>query len=171
MATATFNQPTSAQAINIHSTRAVWLGGVETGVVAGIAMAMVTMLTSYFMGTGFLTPLLLISATFFGQAALAGGVGVIAAGVVLHMMNSAVFGVIFAYITRQASSGGTYLWAGLAFGIAIWAMITFAVLPVADPIMRQHVAMTPIPWFVNHLVFGAMLALTPYFERISVRRT
>ena len=51
--------------------------------------------------------------------------------------------------------------AGSAFGIAIWVGMTFAGLPLLNPIMRERVVMMRVAWFIAHLGFGMGLGAAP----------
>jgi hypothetical protein len=139
----------------------VWLGGVTAGVIAGLGMAVVTMLYTSFAGLGALLPLRMIAATFFGVDALVGGAGVLAAGLVFHLVISAFFGLLFAALTVRPKSTPVAFFGGLAYGIGIWALMTFLVLPFVNPVMAQRVALMFTPWLLAHAVYGGLLVLTP----------
>jgi uncharacterized membrane protein YagU involved in acid resistance len=141
------------------------LGGLVAGVIAGIAMGMVSMLHAEATGEGFFLPLKLIAAAVYGVDALIGDAGVIVAGMAIHMMNSMIFGLIFSLLVGRRTSGIAALVWGLIYGAAIWALMTFIALPMADPTMRERVPLMPFSWFISHLVFGGMLFLTPLLSR------
>jgi hypothetical protein len=155
---------TRFQKVNSFSNVVIIEGGAIGGVLAGIAMALIAMVTASMMGAGFLAPMKLIAATFYGAPALEGGARVIMAGLGMHVVTSAIFGITFAFITRLALfTPGGLLAGSTAFGVAIWALMTYFVLPAIDPVMRNHLAAAP--WFIEHVVFGMALGLTPFFER------
>lgn len=149
--------------------RADWkgacLGGLVAGLVAGVAMAMVAMIRAGVTGMGFWLPPKQIAATLFGVDALIGGAGVIVTGLMIHMMTSAIFGVVFGLI----GGGRIFAWAAMAlgflYGVIIWAGMTFIGLPVVNEVMRDRVAMQPVWWFGYHLIFGGMLFLTPLLAK------
>ncbi len=144
-----------------------WLlpsSGVASGLIAGIVMAMFAMFKSFIGGTGFFFPTKMIAATVFGVDALIGSSGVIFTGLMIHMMMSAIFGVIFAFLATRLNMG-TALVSGVAYGAILWAGMTFIGLPLVNPTMAARVALMPVPWFVNHLIFGGMLFLTPTLYR------
>lgn len=147
--------------------RGVWYGGAISGIIAGLVMAVVLMIHSQFIGNGFFTPVLAIAGTFFGVSALAGGFGTVLTGLILHVIVSAVLGIIFAMIVNPETSSGYAFFGGLVFGIAVWAVMTYLVLPWANPVMRSEVLMHPGMWAFCHLVYGGVLASTPYFERTT----
>jgi len=145
--------------------------GILGGVAAGIAMAVVAMLVSAAMGQSLFTPVYLISGVFLGASALAGGIGPFLVGLLVHLFVSSVFGVIFAMMTPRVLSQGKTLTRGLIYGVVLWAIMTYAVLPWANPVMFNQVAQIP-GWFLfQHLVFGGTLVLIPRLEKNFTQRS
>lgn len=140
--------------------------GLVAGIIGGMLMAMIMMMATAAGGMGFLAPLRLIAATFYGKDAMAGG-GPLLVGLMVHMMNSMVFGVIFAWLAGRERAPLPALMAGVAFGVAIWAVMTFGGLPMLNPMMRERVAMMPLAWFVAHVAFGMGLGSGPGLRRRS----
>jgi hypothetical protein len=138
--------------------------GVVAGIIGGMLMAMIMMVATAAGGMGLLAPLRLIAATFYGKDAMAGG-GPLLVGLMVHMMNSMVFGVIFAWIAGSRRAALPALMAGVAFGIAIWAVTTFGGLPMLNPMMRERVAMMPVAWFIAHMAFGMGVGSAPGLRR------
>lgn len=145
----------------------IWRGGPVAGIIAGIIMAIVSMLITAAMGMGFWLVPKMIAATFLGVDALVGGAGAVILGVIVHLIVSAILGLIFAFLTPRIISASSDFGLGIVFGVVVWAVMTFIVLPLINDVMRDRVALMPFAWFIEHLVFGGSLALTPYFERIS----
>lgn len=139
----------------------VLTGGILAGLVAGIVMALVAMVASSVAGGSFWLPMLAISATYYGADALAGGAGTIALGVLTHLVVSAFWGLLFAWVGGARISAGSAFFAGLLYGIAIWALMSFAVLPAINEVLLDRAAIEPGWWFGYHLIFGGMLLLTP----------
>lgn len=143
------------------SLRAGVLGGLFAGLIAGIVMAMVAMIRASALGLGFWLPVKQIAALWYGTQALIVGAGAIWAGLLSHMMMSVLFGILFgAAVGRDISVGGSFA-AGLVYGIVIWAVMTWIVLPFANEVMLERVTLMPWWWFGYHLIFGGMLLLTP----------
>lgn len=154
-----------------HSAKSIWLGGAISGIVSGIAMAMVGMVTTYFLGMGLWLPVKLIAATVLGENALTSSASAILLGMAIHIMMSAILGVIFAFLTVKIKKMQVIMLWGVAFGIAVWAVMTYLVLPIVDPVMKIHLTQIPTSWFINHVFFGMTLAATPYFERVWERKS
>ena len=142
-------------------------GGVVAGIIGGMLMAMIMMMATAAGGMGFLAPLRLIAATFYGKNAMTGD-GPLIVGLMIHMMNSIVLGMIFAWIAGRRLPAVQALMAGVAFSLAIWAVMTFGGLPMLNPIMRERVAMMPVTWFIAHLAFGMGVGSAPRLRRRSV---
>jgi hypothetical protein len=148
-------------------TKSIWTGGAVSGVVAGIFMAMAAMVVSYMTGAGFWLPPKLIAGALLGVDVIIGGVGTVTLGLVIHMMMSALLGIIFAFFTSRVTQASHDFVFGVLFGVAVWAVMNYVGLPLVNSVMGDRVAMMPLAWFVEHLVFGASLTLTPFFERAS----
>jgi hypothetical protein len=152
------------QKVRSFSKKAAVLGGATSGALAGVLMAITAMITTQVIGDGFLLPMKLIAATFYGTQAVDGGPLVIVTGLALHIITSVVFGVAFALMTRiSLFATGAFFAISTALGVVLWASMTYFVLPLVDPLMFKYAAGTP--WFVGHIAFGAALGSTPYFGR------
>ncbi len=117
-------------------------------------MAMFTMIEAAWTGAGLLMPLKLIAAALFGKEALAGGVGVLLVGLMIHMMASVIWGVLFAALYPRRIAPRNALPIGVIYGVVLWAVMTFVALPVVNPVMRASVAMMAGGWFLAHVLFG-----------------
>ncbi len=147
------------------------LSGAGVGALAGMAMAGWAMVASLANGDGFLKPVQLIAATVYGTDALTLTVPVIATGLVLHMLTSMGLGAALGLFLNRS----TPIWLSealsLAWGIIAWALFTFAVLPQTNTVMHEATDKTPINWFIGHVIFGAVLGLTPIVANwVSTRR-
>lgn len=85
---------------------------------------------------------------------------------VFIIVKMTTYGVLVAFLTPRITSPSSDFGLGIAYGVIIWAAMTFIVLPLFNDVMRERAALMPFAWFIDHLVFGGSLALTPYFERI-----
>ncbi len=149
----------------------IFLGGLTAGIIAGLVMAAVYMIRDWAQGMGFWLPVKNIAATYYGVEALVGGGWTIFLGLVTHVVVSAFWGLVFAWVGGARISTGAAFFAGLLYGIAIWALMSFAVLPAINTTMLDRVSMQPGWWFGYHLIFGGMLLVTPPLARaFSSRR-
>lgn len=136
------------------------------GLVAGVVMAAASMLYSTVTGMGMWLPVRTISAVWYGVGALVGGAGVLAAGVITHMVVSAAWGAIFGLFVGRKRTSGAAAGIGLLFGAAIWGIMTFLVLTWLNRDMYERVMLHPWWWFGYHLLYGLVLgALTPGLAR------
>ncbi len=134
------------------------------GVVAGIIMAMFAMIVAGIAGDGFWAPPRAITAVILGteHAGTDFAFGPAAGGMMLHMMLSAAFGVMFALVvgvTRRELKLGSQLVIGMALGIILSAVNTYAIAELLNGRELFTTAMPAWTWFVAHLMFGAALAL------------
>jgi hypothetical protein len=146
--------------------RGVIIGGGIAGIVAGTVMAMAAMFYAGANGSGFFFPVRTIAATWYGANALLGGAGVLIAGLATHLGTSAFGGVVFAALPSGRKSATVALLSGLIWGVVVWAILSIAVMPWLNPTMYSEiVGKEPVWWFLLHLIYGGMLAVTPGLVR------
>ena len=134
--------------------------GIVAGVIAGMAMAMFIMIVTLAGGMGLFATPEMIGQTFLkGQTGFAS----IVLGLMGHMMNSAVFGVIWALLWRAvAKTGAVAILGGLIYGLAIWLVMTYGVAPALGSAVPGPIS--PIAWVMGHMMFGFVLGLLPIFK-------
>jgi hypothetical protein len=137
--------------------------GVVAGAAAGAGMLLWLMTYGLF-GLGLLTPVKLIGATFYGQAALGPGLGAAIVGVILHMTMSVALGVLFAAIVPREADPFTAVLGGLVYALLVWTVTSFVLIPVANPVMRANLDAVSLPWFGAHVVYGCALGLVQQLE-------
>jgi uncharacterized membrane protein YagU involved in acid resistance len=138
------------------------------GFVAGMVMGMWQMIVEALLpnGAGFWGPLIAIGATVlrnlqtFTKPAAFDTLGVFA-GLMGHMMNSIIFGLIFALLIapRTRSLLGRVL-AGMVYAVAIFVVMWFVVAPIVDPAMLK---VNGVVFFIGHLMWGAALGLVNHW--------
>lgn len=130
--------------------------GAIGGLIGGMVMAMVAMLYTLVAQQDLLAPLKQMGATFF--KADSGSAGSLLAGLMLHMMMSVLFGIVFALIVRGRASGlGTLVVAGMVFIVVEWVIARFVVLPVVDPPLVATFGASG--GIIAHAMYGAFLGL------------
>lgn len=141
----------------------VLLWGAIGGVIAGAVMAMWQMGVEAVAGEGLFAPPVYIAAALFRDAqGITGSAGLgptdvvqIMAGMMGHMMNSALFGLLFATIaSRLTRSRGGLVGLGMLWGAMVYAVMALGVIPAIDPVMKQ---LNQPTFFAGHLMFGAVL--------------
>ena len=149
----------------------VIIGVGSAGIVAGVVMAMAAMFYAAANGSGFFLPVRNIAATWYGRNALVGGAAVLLVGLVTHLGTSAFGGVVFAALPSSRKSATAALLGGLVWGVVVWAILSFAVMPWLNPTMYAGtVGREPVWWFVLHLIYGGMLVVTPgVVRRVSAQ--
>lgn len=133
--------------------------GAVGGLVAGMIFAVATMwfVTSIDMPAR--TPLLMISTIVLGDDAMTNGDANSATGLIVHMVLSIAFGIVFALLARRLRTNGELALAGFVYGGLLY-LVNFQILArVAFETFRM--ANQPFE-VVVHLVFGLLLALALY---------
>jgi hypothetical protein len=142
--------------------RYAWLG-ILGGLVGAVLMSMVEMTNELIMGHSFFLPPHMIAAPFVGKAPMEHAMmngplylewGPFILGLVLHMMWTAGWGLLFGLIAAAMRLVGVAaFWWGIAYGIAAGFVMSYAVLPVVglDPIPQT---MGWAPFFLMHIAYG-----------------
>jgi uncharacterized membrane protein YagU involved in acid resistance len=131
------------------------LRGAVGGVLAGLVFAGVTMWFAHSTGGKPDMPLRMISTIVKGDTAMAAGTTSPALGAVVHVVLSALFGMVFALAVPRFRTNGTVALAGTVYGLLLY-LVNFLVLsPAVFTIFRN--ANQPFEVFA-HLVFGTLLS-------------
>lgn len=145
--------------------RDIVAAGIAAGTLAGLGMAAWLAVFGLFTGLGGLTPLRLIGGTLYRHSALEPGLGPVLWGLVVHLAIAAALGVLYAAIVANVANKDQdpviEVSAAIVFGLVVWIVMTFLVMPVVDPFMRSRVSGFSTAWFGAHVVYGAMLGLVP----------
>lgn len=132
------------------------------GLVASLVLGMWQMIGEALIptGAGLWSPPIYIAATILRDLQSAGspapfgllGVGL---GLMGHMMNSVILGLIFAFVigprlpTLSRKIGG-----GVVYGVVIFLVMWFLILPLIDPVMLN---LNAAVFFLGHMMWGAAL--------------
>ncbi|HEU4322304.1 MAG TPA: DUF6789 family protein [Roseiflexaceae bacterium] len=152
------------------------LGGALAGLAGGAAMAVVAAIISASIGGDIWLEAKQIATMVYGpEAATASGfvAGPVIAGTLIHFLFSMLFGSFYSLLTRRLlqlpTDFGTPILSGLIYGMMVWMLAYFVVLPVMDSALMQTYAPA---FIVQHLVYGVVLGLVyaalrpqPYVER------
>ena len=133
------------------------VGTFAPGLVAGMGYGVMEMVIEAVIGKGFWSPLRYIASVFtLGKDTDPTFSFVpVFVGLMGHMMNSVVFGLIFAYFVTRIARGSVAVAAvGMAYAAAIFVMMWFVVLPIIDPAM---LLVNATGFFVSHLLYGLLL--------------
>ena len=160
-----------------HADTGWWVKqGAIGGAIAGIVFAMFEMLATALMNgaAAFFMPLRMIGAIVLGQGALQPSYPLLTAGLagmVVHMMLSVVFGIVFALLVASvpalASSTMALLAAASAYGLLLWLVNFYLIAPAAGWVWFTE--SNPVVQFLAHTVmFGTALGF--YLDRVRARR-
>jgi hypothetical protein len=135
-----------------------------TGLIAGMMMGIFSMIVAAIADYGFWAPLRGITAMFFGKEHLGGSwdLPTVVVGAALHMAFSMMLGVLYAVllgIGRSRLPAEVQVVAGMLFGLAVWAINTFAIGRALPGGELMTSAMPVWAWLVGHLIYGGMVGL------------
>jgi len=123
---------------------------------------MVEMIYEAVGGAGFWSPVVFIAATVLRSLQAAPipvpfMVMAVILGLMGHMMNSMIFGLFFASIfSRFLISRGTLVGIGVVYGLAVFVVMWFLVVPAIDPVMLRLNGMV---FAIAHMMWGGALGL------------
>jgi len=129
------------------------------GLVAGMGFGMTEMVIEAIVGKGFWAPLRFIASVFTLGKDTDPSFSLVPVfvGLMGHMMNSVIFGLIFALVISRIANGVVGLAVtGMVYAAAIFAGMWFVVLPLIDPAM---LLVNGPGFFFSHLMYGALLGL------------
>lgn len=154
----TGGDPTEGQAVSapIYAVR----DGVIGGLLGGIIMALVAMITGLAPGSGIWMPLNLVGATIVRRLQTAPPETLeqfmmvpLITGAILHLILSVGFGIAFV-VLLPTLPGNKIVWS-LIIGAILWAIALFAVLPLLNPLMLRLVN---VPSFlIAHILYSLPL--------------
>ncbi len=147
--------PGTQAGIENYETRLPVLAGLIAGLAGSLAIMVVV------------TGILLVSGRDLGMAArliatfvygpdAATGFAPIVVGTVLHLVTGAVFGAIFARIVPSLPRS-VFIMAGLIYGILTWFVTSYAILPIAAPLLVAQVNVGVL--LTAHVVYGFTLGI------------
>jgi hypothetical protein len=137
-------------------TRRVLLAGLA----ASLVMGMFEMLYEAVAGAGLWSPVVFIAATVLRSLQ---GIATpvpfqpvpVLLGLMGHMMNSVILGVVFALlIAPRLGTRNALLIGGVVYGAAIFVLMWFAVVPLVDPVMLK---LNGPAFAVAHVMWGAVV--------------
>ncbi len=141
----------------MNGRRVLW-----AGLIASIVMGMIEMVYEGVAGAGFWSPVVFIAATILRglqsvQIPVPFDLAGVVAGLMGHMMNSVIFGFIFAAIVgRSTMSRAALVGAGIVYSLVIFAIMWYIVVPTVDPVMLK---LNGTVFAIAHIMWGAVLGL------------
>ncbi len=152
----------------ISTTNKSFVGGIITGQIAGLIMAVVVMIVFTLLGKGPLYPVQVIGSAVFGESALQGlNINAIFAGLVLHQAGpSLLWGFVFGLIAKNTNIDSTKksLSIGLTIGVISMVGPYFLIPAIMNMLHGVDIWNREVPMFWDwaaHIVFGASFALYP----------
>ncbi|MCG3117733.1 MAG: DUF1440 domain-containing protein [Candidatus Manganitrophus sp. SA1] len=136
--------------------------GALAGIIAGIVMSMVAMAFAVMMGQEIWAPVKMIAVTVLDDAWLnRPGFHMLPmmVGMMIHFATAIGFGILFALMGGRFSVGRA-IGRGIVYGLGIWLVMQFLVLPIINPVMAD---MPYLPFAIEHMFFGGFLGVYPAF--------
>ncbi len=142
--------------------------GATAGIIGGILMAVFLMLYHQFVTEmGLWEPVNRIGSLAGLPAAIGFGTATVV-GLVIHIATSAIFGMILGLTLVRTPGALMAIISGLIFGMIIFGIMYYILLPVLEPAFAQ--AGQSIPMMIAHLLFGlGFVFYPPLVERYSHR--
>lgn len=140
--------------------RGAWIGGVVAGLVGGVAISLLRLLSAWSEGKDLWVGLKLAGAPLIGlEQALAPGFEAIPllTGLLFHLVISLGWGLLFGLLFWGFPRGLT-LFGGLCWGNLTWLVMSYAVLPLSGVSEIARLSTRASSLF-EHLIFGLALAL------------
>ena len=147
------------------------IAGAIAGMIGGAMMAMFTMIaTATYLHMGFFTPLYVIASPLAGpqsmMTAMHGGafyfaLGPAVLGLVVHMLWSALWGIIFGLIAAGLHLRGiATVIGGMVYGVLVMLVMSFIVAPIVGAPNFFQLLGWPT-WTIGHVLFGMVVGLWP----------
>lgn len=134
--------------------------GAVGGVVSGAVFAGVTMWFASTMPEGSAEmPLRMMSTVVKGSDAMAAGTTSVGVGLLVHLVLSVLFGVVFAFVVPTLRTNGTVALVGTIYGGLLYVVNFLVLAPLVFTVFQD--ANQPFELFA-HLVFGTLLAFFFY---------
>ena len=153
------DSPGSSTAVRVRSS-AIAIG--VTGTVAGVVEMLVVLPIQAALGNSPLRVFQSIASGLEGRRAYAGGLSTAILGAVLHLVISVGAAAAFHLASRYwPAIRKRAVLSGLAYGVVVWAVMQFVVLPLSAVAYRPDtdLAMVSLSIAVHALFFGLPLSL------------
>ena len=146
----------------------IWAKWIGAGLIASLVMGMWEMMVEAIIpnGAGFWSAPTYIAATLLRNLQTVArpvpfDLVAVMAGLMGHMMNSVIFGLIFALvIAPRIKSLVGHVAAGMLYGAVVYAVMALAVVPLVDPVMAN---LNAVVFFLGHLMWGVALGALTYW--------
>jgi hypothetical protein len=159
----TIAQPASRSPAGSPLPNIIGLAGALAGLGGGLAMALIGMLLAHALDQDRWLQMKVIASPVLGSvvAAEPGFVaGPIMLGALIHVLVAALLGALFEMLMRRIArlpaDYGIPELDGLAYGLLIWLIAFFIVIPAVSPLMLQIFAPALL---IQHLSYGAVTGL------------
>ena len=147
------------------SSRQMLVAGLGTGLMAGLGMISLLMIRSWFLGTGLWFPAKMIASMLLGLSAYVGGLPTVLIGLAIHFLISIFWGGIYGIFAGRIVQPLWSILASLFFGILVWWVTFYFILPFVGSEMLARVRLDQNWWLYGHLFYGSFFISIPALER------
>jgi uncharacterized YccA/Bax inhibitor family protein len=144
-------------------SNAIGRAGALAGLGGGLAMALVAALLTRSLGQDLWYQFEVIASVIYGPAAIAQtgfAIGPVLVGIAIHLAVAALLGALFGIVTRRVlklpTDFGVPMVTGLVFGLVIWLMAYFVVVPALNPLL---LAVYAPAFIIQHIIYGTITGL------------
>lgn len=160
------NRSATSQVVRAAATpllTKIEIGGAIAGLVGGVTMAVVGAILAIAVGDDLWKAPKLIATFVFGLSALAEpgfSAAPVIVGSLIHLLLSALFGALFGSLSCRAwkmpLDYGAPVVLGFVYGLAIWLVAYFIVLPLVNPLLLEIYAPS---FLIQNMVYGLMVGM------------
>jgi hypothetical protein len=109
--------------------------------------------------------------TFLGSEAAGANPGLLAWGLFLHLVVSALLGVVFTSLLPAGFPYGSAAVVGVGYAWVVMAITTSLVVPAANPTLAAHMPALGGTWVIAHAIYGLAVGAGPPLRlRLRARR-
>lgn len=148
-----------------RSKNAILRAGIAAGVLGAALKVGYLVFAAIVHGKPPLLALRPLGATFRGEDVVLAGPGSFLYGFVVLALACAVFGALFAALLPPDFELGGAAVLGMGYGLFLMSVLTSAVLPDVNPVLRSRMPALGGSWVVAAALWGAALGIVPRLRR------
>jgi glucose/arabinose dehydrogenase len=147
--------------------------GIAQGAIAGLVMGIFTILVALFiLKLPWYAPPRVLATLAVGESALANILQFelvsFIIGILVLLVLTGIGGGIFNYINK--SSSNRRIFAGLLFGLTVWALLQYLLLPIIQPLVTEK-GFPPVWYAASFAVYGLVLGIINYLRSSNLLKS
>lgn len=141
------------------------IAGATAGVLGGVLMFLLVMLYTWASAGDFWMVPRAVAALWYGADAMGGGAWIVTVGVLTHVATAIGLGALFGLLSSRRNGTAAATGSAAIYGVLVWLIMTWAVVPVLNSTMADFVGTMPVVWFLSHVLFAIPLVGVPASTR------